>query len=164
LGVKKTDITPPDEFIPGLESARAGGVSFSQYVQAAEAVYRQKKKAEPGDFPSVPGDGFPVKLRNRIAKVLAQGEPRVREVTLKWSHLPDDTAFDIDRHDACILLNTRLKDELIEGRGLRERVEKLLKLLMFFMLREDLDKKKTSKNRQQRLDCLNSVFVDLIGR
>lgn len=163
LGLRKTGITPPDEFIPALEAARSGRVSFSDYVQAAEAVYRRKKKAEPGDFPSVPGDGFPVKLRNRIARVLAQGEPRVREVTLKWTRLPDDTAFDIDRQDACILLNTRLKGEFLERRGLRDRVEKLLKLLMFFMLREELDKKKASKNRRQRLDCLNSVFVDLIG-
>ncbi len=118
LDVTKSHLDPSPQFIQALHSAETKGIRFEDYLKHAEGVYRKQKKKEGEKFPFVPGAGFPVAARKAIAQILGEGGMgRSKKVGFVWKPLDHDEIVRVDSSKNRIILNSKYKKDLAEGRS-----------------------------------------------
>jgi hypothetical protein len=156
LNVQKSAVITPPTFVSAISAATSDdGSSFEDYRRAAQHVYRRTDLRAERDKPMVPGSGVPVRLRRMAAARLA-GVQGGREVDFTWADLVDESqVFEIDRDSRRILLNRRLRgapgsDPLVDV--------PLLKMCLFFMLQDDIDRDRISGARRERVETINAVL------
>jgi len=157
LDVTKSHLDPSPQFVQALQRVPSSGISFSKYLETADAVYRRQKKREAAKFPFVPGGGIPVAARSAIAEILNEkGVGRPRKVGFKWAPLDHDEIVRVDADDDLIILNSRFRKELAEGQGNDAPV---LKVALMFLLQRELEKTFRTKAAASWLQRINQALI-----
>jgi len=132
MSMEKHAVHARPEFIRVLESAD----DFSDYLQAAERVYRtaqHRTRQRSAVLP--PGKGIDRGVRQAIADelpFLADGEP----LDIRWTRLHDDRLFEVDRLGRTLWLNARYRQAVLGGRRGSLNDAPLLKTLLYFLLED----------------------------
>jgi hypothetical protein len=163
LDVKKSRLDVPPEFIAALDDARAGSTELNDWIQAAVDTYRSSTDRPSRDAPAVPGAGLPAELRRLFTRrselgVLADR----REVPLVWEDLDDDRFFDIDREGGRIILNRRLRPDVLQGARASGADAPVVKTLLFLLLRPELHHQRSSAARRRLLEEANALLREAL--
>lgn len=160
LNVKKDGVTASPAFARGLEAARdAHGRTFHQYLEDAEAVYREGGARSVQRAARIyPGKGLEPKVRKSIKnefEELKGHEP----VSFVWVPLPDDRFFELEREDHVVKLNRRYRDAFNGGRrgGLNDAP--VMKSLLYLQLEEFFRINRWEQKRLDQLEYMNSVLL-----
>lgn len=160
LDVQKSSLDVPHAFAEAVKKAKAGGVAWQDYINDADAAYRNGEEEAPENQPVVLGGGVPVRVQTRTKAMLTNGETKQRKVELKWKTLPLGVFFDIDREAQIITMNTRFRKTLTaaeNGTG-----ETLVKTLLFLLLRDEFNRERVRKDVHAWISDLNSVLVSAV--
>ena len=163
LDVKKSGVTTPPAFLLGVQKAvSSDNKKFETCIREAEAVYRKKEADEPKSLPMVPLEGVPRALHRLLAKKLAGKNGRFRTMDFVWETMEPDRFFQVDRENTRILLNKRFRHIILGGSSGSRADAPLLKLLLYFLLREELDTYRISQQRKDWLDSVNDSLCEAV--
>ena len=157
LDVTKSHLDPSPHFFEAIERAQTKGISFAKYIEQAQGAYRKHKTKEGARFPFVPGNGLPRTAQRAIAAILDEkGIGRRRVVRFKWARLDIDEVVGVDAQKTTIILNSRFKRELVEG---KRRDAPVLKLALMFLLQGELEKTFRTKTATAWLQRVNHALI-----
>ena len=160
LDVQKSSIKTPPVFVTALRTAADGKkTKFSEYLKLAQATYRKQERKNPDNFPLVPFEGLPAYLRDNLWETLAPGEKRIRRVAFKWANIEGGDFFEIDRDNSVVTLNRTYRTRILGSRRPSAGDAPLLKVLLFLLLREDLDSDRVSRKQLEWLDTCNRALT-----
>jgi hypothetical protein len=161
VSVQKHSLQVSASLAESLEHARCGAISLRDFVNVARRVQRASIKAsERNDgLPLVPGNGLPVKLRQSISKLLGNDDNLDRPINFEWTALGAKKIFDIDISDDTIMLNTRYRARILQGKRGSVADAPLLKTLIFLLLREEFDRERQSAKQKEWIAECNSVLL-----
>jgi hypothetical protein len=163
LDVKKSGVTTPPAFQLSVQKAvSTDNKKFEACLREAEAVYRKKEADEPKSLPMVPREGVPRALHRLLAGKLAGKNGRFRTMDFVWQNMEPDRFFEVDRENARILLNKRFRHIILQGSSGSRADAPLLKLLLYFLLREELDTYRISHQRKDWLDSVNDSLCEAV--
>ncbi|MCW2068335.1 UNVERIFIED_ORG: hypothetical protein M2420_003706 [Stenotrophomonas maltophilia] len=159
LNVQKSLVIVPSSFAETIERCQASdGTKFSSFRSTAEKVYRKKDARALAEYPLVPSGAIPIELARRSAGIFASGE-KSRAVKIVWGDLEDVGAvFEVDQKEMCIRLDSRIRKQLLGGRRATATDLPFLKILMFLLLENDVDRARTSSARKMYLERVNEVL------
>ena len=134
LNPEKNGVEVGPEFALVIRQARArDGTTFEDYIERARGVFKDANRRKRERVPMLPaGSGFDPKVRRALAREFPQKHEDPVEV--RWTNLPYDEFFAIDREDGVLWLNKRYRRELLGGRrgGLNDLP--VVKALLFLLL------------------------------
>lgn len=162
LDVTKSKVEPPPEFAKQLLAAlRTDGTSFKKYILDAQSVYRKQKTRDGGTFKFVPNRGFPKAAKESSKRILwEKGSNALTPIDFNWKKLDPDIFVDIDPENKTIAINSVYRDKVLKGQSASSTDAPLVKLLLFFLLHEHLDRKaKTEKY----LDWVKKINLALVA-
>ena len=159
--VTKTKMSPPPQFAAQVIAATAiDGTTFNKFLQDAQATYRTQVKKDAGTFKYKPSYGFPTNARNAASEILHQkGAKKLEGITFTWKKLSASTFVDLDRENGELVLNSRYRKKVLNGQPASATDAPLIKLLMFFLFHDELERKASSEKYQDWLDRLNLALV-----
>ncbi|MER6999855.1 ATP-binding protein [Streptomyces sp. NPDC000410] len=162
LTVKKDGVNVTPAFARGLEKAvDADGNTFSAYLAAAEATYREaaKRSTEVQRKEVVPpGKGVDPKLKRTLRDELPQVEGE-DPITFRWDTLPSDVFFDIDREEHVVRLNKEFRQAFNGDRRAGSNDAPVLKGLLYLMLEKNFRMGRSSAQRDDEMALWNSVLL-----
>lgn len=133
LKPEKNGVEVGPMFGPSVFAAHApDGTTFTEYIDRARGVLKdanRRRRVRQAVLP--PGSGFAPKVRRAISRELP-----VRDddpVDIRWTRLPDDEFFAIDRDQNVLWLNQRYRRALAGGRDGSLNDLPLVKALMFLL-------------------------------
>ncbi|MCI0652454.1 MAG: ATP-binding protein [Planctomycetes bacterium] len=163
LNVQKSAVLVPTGFEKAVTIAEADdGETFERYRQRAQQVYRRKDIRAERDHPLVPVDGIARQLSEKAKALLAGEGSAVRPAAFEWTDFSNVDVFAIDRDARAILLNRLYRKALLGGARASRIDLPFLKLLLFFLLEEDLDTDRLSAPRKERLEHINALLVQAL--
>jgi hypothetical protein len=163
LDVKKSGVTTPPSFLLSVQkSASTENKKFETCLREAEAVYRKKEAEQPRSLPIVPLEGVPRALHRLLARRLAGKNGRFRSMDFVWENMPPERFFVVDRENSRILLNKRFRHIVLLGSSGSRADAPLLKLLLYFLLRDELDTYRISQQRKEWLDSVNDALCEAV--
>ncbi len=135
LKPEKNGIEVGPEFAPAVYAAKAakGGTRFSDYIDEARGVQKEanrRRRVRSAVLP--PGAGFDPKLRRAIGRELPLKDDDAIDV--RWTRLPRDQFFEVDRDQRTLWLNQRYRRDLLGGRSGSKNDLPLVKALMFLLV------------------------------
>lgn len=161
LNVQKSAvIVPPGFIIAVAEAVAEDGQTFDSFRHTAQLIYRNQALQADKKLPLIPFKGLPVHLRQTVKKILSPDEEKVREVSFEWTWLDSDALFEIDREQKTIRFNRRYRKQILKGSNPDATNLPLLKLLIFFLVENDLDKDRVTAARRRRLDQINALLAE----
>src|SRR5262249_38420053 len=162
LNVQKSIIIVPPVFQEAMMSAAAGdGETFEAYRRAAQLVYRKQDGGGQRLKPLVPRHGLPKRLHQTAAGILAPNGKELRPVDFEWTQLPASELFAIGKDS--ILLNSKYRKKIVAGVSGNGADAALFKLMLFLLLRNDLDRDRSSIVRRRHIDQLNRLLSEAAG-
>jgi hypothetical protein len=94
---------------------------------------------------------------------LANGRQRkIRGVKIEWATLARPDFFEIDRENFTISLNRNYRKAILGGRRATVADAPLIKLLLFFLLQEELKMGRLTASRKSYLDSLNRLLSESV--
>ncbi len=160
LDVQKSSVELPPGFPAALQDAKDDeGRPFREFLQRAQAIYRKQERANPENQPLVPGTGIAAALRQAVKDILVTERRRTRPVEFEWTRISPEELFALDRDNGRILLNKEWRHRILDGRRASSADAPLLKLLLFLLVRDDLDTDRVSRVRKERLDQINRILL-----
>ncbi|EPX60583.1 hypothetical protein D187_001737 [Cystobacter fuscus DSM 2262] len=160
LDVQKSSIKAPPIFMTALRSAADGKkTKFSEYLKTAQATYRKHESTNPDNFPLVPVEGLPAYLRDNLRETLAPSEKHIRPVSFQWTDIEGGDFFEIDRDNRVIRLNRTYRNRVLGNRRPSAADAPLLKVLLFLLLRDDIDSERVSPKQRKWLDTCNRALT-----
>jgi hypothetical protein len=159
LNVQKSGVSVPAQFIEAIAVARSGELTFAQYVRDAIEAYGRRSVAV-REAPLVPSDGVPRRLA-RHARVAFAGSAgaSARSASIAWRVLPEDKFFTLDYDNDVLFLNSRYRAAVLSGRRQSPRDAPLVKMLLFLLLGDELDRQRMSASSREWLEKCQSVLV-----
>jgi hypothetical protein len=159
LNVQKSGVSVPAQFIEAITVARSGELTFAQYVRDAIEAYGRKPVAT-REEPLVPASGVPRRLARQARVALAgSGRAHVRAAAIVWRALPEDKFFDLGYDDDTLYLNSRYRDAVLAGKRQSPRDAPLVKMLLFLLLGDQLDRQRVSGASREWMAKCQSVLV-----
>lgn len=164
LNVQKSVVVVPPDFVAGVLASRAAdGSGFEDFRRAAHEVYRGLDVRAERQVPLVPAGGLPKALAAFAHDRLASESGDARGVDFVWSDLDDpDKVFTIERETRRVLLNQYHRHALLGGQPASGTDAPLLKLCLFFLFQEEFDRERVRSHRQQRLDEINALLLEVV--
>lgn len=160
LDVKKSGIREPVGFEGALRAATAkDGTKFSDYRATAQKIYRSASRDDCSRFPVVPGAGIAKPLREAILDVLLPEGGRRREIAFEWGAVDTGDFFEVDRENWTVRLNKLFRSTVLGGSAGSSADAPIVKLLLFFLLQEEFDRDRVSRQQRERLEKLNGALV-----
>ncbi|MEV4191413.1 ATP-binding protein [Streptomyces toxytricini] len=161
LTVKKEGVETSPEFADALNDAvDAEGRRFTDYVAAAESVYREARRRSGTTRKAViaPGKGFDPIVREAVddeLPVLPGEDP----IAIRWQKIDNGNFFDIDRENRVITLNQHYRSALLGGRrgGLNDAPT--VKSLMYLLLHQVFEKEYSGSREKDNLQLWQSILV-----
>jgi len=161
LNVQKSAVIVPPGFTAAVtEAVSEQGHTFDAFRRTAQSVYRKQDRRANRELPLVPFRGLPVHLGYKARRLLYPGEEQVREVGFEWSDLDGEGLFEIDREHKRIRVNRRYRKQILKGSSPGAADVPLLKLLIFFLVEEDLDRERLPVARRRRLEQINALLAE----
>jgi hypothetical protein len=165
LDIKKSGVREPPGFADSLRKATApDGTGFPEYRRAAQDVYRRAARTDRSTFPLVPWLGVKASLRARISELLAHRTTRTRRIDISWGDLDEGQVFSVDRDSdpPVLTLNRRLRRRILAGQPASGADAQLFKILLFLLLRDDLDAGRLSKQIAAREQTINDILLHAV--
>ena len=160
LNVQKSSVIAPPGFTEAVLSSKTrDGRSFEEYRHHAHDVYRRQDRRADKTIPLAPGRGLPRSLQREGRALIDGTDGLVREVDILWVNLPEDEFFQLDREGYRILLNRLYREDLLCGLKASGTDIPVVKLLLFFLLESEFDRKGSSSERRQKLKNLNRLII-----
>jgi hypothetical protein len=163
VDVRKARVKLTPELSQAIEQAKAkNGTTFSEYLSAANTVYRKAESHDPRSIPLIPAGGYPRELTQKLKKLLDRGfSGRYRELEFVWTGFdPDsDAFFRIDRGTHQIFLNEQYRELFRQGTRSSPVDAALVKTLLFVLLNRSLELERTSSKQEKWLTELNSMLA-----
>ncbi|GAA4681559.1 ATP-binding protein [Streptomyces youssoufiensis] len=161
LTVKKAGVEASPAFAAALgEATDAEGYAFKEYLDAAEATYREARKRAGVDRKPViaPGKGMAAEVKRTIEEELPL-IPGEEPVALRWEKLGSDVFFAIDREERAILLNKTYRPALLGGRrgGLNDAP--MVKSLLYLLLHQVFEKEYSGSREKDNLQLWQSILL-----
>ncbi|MER0241998.1 ATP-binding protein [Streptomyces sp. HSW2009] len=161
LTVKKAGVEAAPAFATSLNDAKdAGGYAFKEYLDAAEATYREARKRAGVDRKPVigPGKGMPAEVKRTVEEELPL-LPGEEPIALRWEKLGSDVFFNIDREERAILLNKAYRPALLGGRrgGLNDAP--MVKSLLYLLLHQVFEKEYSGPREKDNLQLWQSILL-----
>jgi hypothetical protein len=159
LNVQKSGVSVPAQFLDALQLARSGDVAFNQYIRDAIDAYG-RKPVTVREAPLLPVRGIPRQLTKQVrASVTGSARGRTRPASIAWRSLPEAQFFELDRDGETIYLNSRYRRAVLLGSRRGPSDAPLVKMLLFLMLGEELDRQRVSEASRDWLAKCQSVLV-----
>jgi len=165
LSVQKSKVITPPAFVPAVTEAKdqEGASWLSKYRKAANSAYRHDERAVE-DYPLLPTIGLPSELIEIAREELAEGKQRkVRSVKMEWVELSSPDFFELDREQFVIRLNKSYRNAVLGGRRGTPTDAPIIKLLLFMLVRDDLDRGRMSSARKDQLDAINRLLSNAVA-
>lgn len=161
--VQKSQLQVTAALTQALQRAQHDNKTLKTYFEDARRVFAAQSKKKRGDskVPFVMGKGVGWHLRKKSRGILASAGI-VREVDFDWEILPDTEVFYLDRVDLRIVLNKRYRREILNGSAASAADAPLVKSLIFLLVREELDRMRSSAKSDSWLELCNSVLFEAI--
>jgi hypothetical protein len=157
LDVTKSTLDPSPQFLQALQSAASGGITYSKYLEDAQAAYRKHKAQQGARFPFVPGAGIPVRARKAIGAILSEeAVGRVKRVDFRWGRLDHDEIVRVEPGSSTIELNAKFREYLAEGRS---KDAPVLKIAFMFLLQDELEKSFRTKRTTDWIQRINHALI-----
>lgn len=157
VNVQKSGVDAPTGFIGALREAKAGSTRFQDYLNAAEATYRDAGPSGGRTTRAVPGNGLNKSLRKALSKILVPDGDAI-PVSFTWAALDDGLFFDVDLKSRTIFLNQRNRHALLGGRRGSSGDLPVIKLLLLESIGPDILKQRRTKKLAGRIDLLNALL------
>lgn len=133
LKPEKNGVEVGPEFGPAVFSGSTpDGITFAEYTDCARGVFKEanrRRRVRPAILP--PGSGLSPLLKRTFKREfpLKEEDP----IDIRWTRLPDDDFFAIDREERVLWLNKRYRKALAGGRrgGLNDLP--MIKALLFLL-------------------------------
>ncbi|MET8896357.1 ATP-binding protein [Streptomyces albogriseolus] len=165
LDVKKESVTVTPAFTLGVEKAvDADGHTFHQYLNDAEATYREGAKRNEIVRKAVtpPGKGMDPKIKRVIKEELPE-KPGEEPIAFSWVALPSDKFFDLDRENNVVLLNKAFRSDFNDGRRGGSNDAPVTKTLLYLLLEDCFGLGRWERGRQDRVDYWNTILLAAAG-
>ncbi|MFD8255097.1 ATP-binding protein [Streptomyces werraensis] len=165
LDVKKETVTVTPAFTLGVEKAvDADGHTFHQYLNDAEATYREGAKRNEIVRKAVtpPGKGLDPKIKRVIKEELPE-KPGEEPIAFSWAALPADKFFDLDRENNVVLLNRAFRSDFNDGRRGGSNDAPVTKTLLYLLLEDCFGLGRWERGRQDRVDYWNTILLAAAG-
>ncbi|MBB5933758.1 ATP-binding protein [Streptomyces zagrosensis] len=161
LTVKKAGVEASPSFASALNEAKdASGYAFKEYLDAAEATYREARKRAGVDRKPViaPGKGLAPEVKRTVEEELPliSGE---ETIAIRWEKLDSDVFFAIDREERAIHLNKTYRPALLGGRrgGLTDAP--MVKSLLYLLLHQIFEKEYSGPREKDNLQLWQSILL-----
>lgn len=164
LSVQKSKVVTPPAFVASVTGSRdsRGDSWLTRYRKAANQAYRHDDRAT-DDYPLLPGDGIPRELIDLAREQLADGrQRRIKNVRFQWATLSSPDFFEIDRERLTVRLNRSYRSAILAGRRGTQSDAPILKLLLFFVLQDDLNRDRMRAGRKERIDAINRLLSEAV--
>lgn len=159
LKPEKNGIEVGPRFAPAVYDARGrDGLSFQHYLDSATGVLKTSNRRQRRRQPVLPpGAGFDPKVRRAIRRELPLHDDDAIQV--RWSHLPPDQFFEIDRDEQVLWLNKRFRRDMLAGRrgGLNDLP--VVKALMFLLTENIFAGQNLGPRDRDNLDVWQSILI-----
>ena len=159
LTLQKTGLVTPRAFLDALTAARSGRKPFTEYLQDAIETYRATGPPPVSEPPLAPVTGLTAGLRLKIRRILTDGGGGTRPMRFEWSELPADRFFKLDQDTEVIQLNSLYRGVVLNGARASSADAPLVKMLLFLLLREELDRERMSANAREWLEECQNLLV-----
>jgi hypothetical protein len=161
LSVQKNDFNVPAEFIDAVRASKAGNTAFSEYLRAAQDVYRNAPEAEEVVF--FPKAGVPTGLSKKLERLLAGDSERfsTHSIDIKWERMDLDCVFSYDSDELVLTLNSLFRHSITGGKNSAADAP-VFKTLLFFAIRDLLSAGRVSKKRKERIEMLNGILLEAL--
>ncbi len=161
LTVKKAGVEASRAFAAALnEATDPEGYAFKEYLDAAEATYREARKRAGVDRKPViaPGKGMAAEVKRTVQEELPL-IPGEEPVALRWEKLGSDVFFAIDREERAILLNKTYRPALLGDRrgGLNDAP--MVKSLLYLLLHQVIEKEYSGSREKDNLQLWQSILL-----
>lgn len=161
LDVTKSTVVPPPEFVPAIGAAtRTDKATFAKYVKDAQLAYRTQKKKDDAVFKYVPAKGFPKAVGSNIGKTLwEKGSNSLKDVDFTWAVLAPTVFVELDRSNRSVVLNSLYRSKVLNGSSASAADAPLIKILLFFLFHDELDRIASSAKYRDWLDKVNLALI-----
>jgi len=133
LKPEKNGVEVGPEFGPAVfAGSTPDGATFAEYTDRACGVLKEanrRRRVRPAILP--PGSGFPPKLRRAFQREFPQKDDDPLDI--RWTRLPRDDFFAIDREERVLWLNKRYRRVLAGGRNGSLNDLPVIKALLFLL-------------------------------
>jgi hypothetical protein len=159
LNVQKSSVIVPPGFVEAAANATdRDGVSFDDFRQTAQRLYRFRDAKALRRRTPIPGAGLPEGVARQFAT-----EPEsfddTRRIELRWETFDQREVFRLDRENGCLLLNRRYRSPILAGLPPSRDDVPLFKALLFCLLGPDFQTGKPSERRRRELARINRILV-----
>jgi hypothetical protein len=159
LKPEKNGIEVGPEFAPAVYSAKAkDGTTFADYIDEARGVQKaanRRQRVRAAVLP--PGAGFHPKLRRTIGRELPLKDESPLDV--RWTKLPQDQFFDVDREERTLWLNQRYRRALLGHRNGSKNDAPVVKALMFLLVEQIFAGQNMGPRDKDNLDVWQAVLT-----
>jgi hypothetical protein len=160
INVQKSTVIVPPGFVEAVQTAiSSDGIPFEAYRRDAQNVYRSAVGSING-FQAIPTVGVQKKLTQTFTEQLNGTKKTLAPVEFRWVRLNQDELFRVNHDDAEIQLNSDFRSQLLGDRRGSITDVPVLKLLLFYLTRRDLEQRGSSDARQRELKRLNVLLAE----
>lgn len=163
LTVKKAGVETSPEFTDAVEKATCpDGRPFTEYLTAADTVYREARKRSGAKRKPVipPGRGLAPEVRQVIEEELPQ-LPYETPISFRWETLDTDIFFALNRddEDRKIILNKRYRTAILGGRRGGFNDTPLLKSLMYLLVHEIFQSEREGSKQKDNMQLWQAILI-----
>jgi hypothetical protein len=134
LNPEKSGVEPGPEFGTSVGAAQAkDGTIFNDFVEVAKGVFKdgnRRRRVRTAILP--PGAGLPAKVRRAFARELPFKDED--PIDIRWTRLPDEEFFEVDREGRVLWLNNQYRKALAGGRKGSLNDLPVLKSLLYLLM------------------------------
>lgn len=155
----KSGVDVPRSFVDALETTTADdGTRFGAFIERAIEVYRTKGEAKLK--PVVPpGAGIRAEVQRAVRDNLPV-IPRDDEIEVRWTSLPPDQFFEIDRHARVLFLNRKYRKAVLgNSRRASGADAPLTKVLLYLLINDMFRTQRESAIERGTLEAYQAILV-----
>lgn len=165
LDLAKSSFEPPPDFVSRVYAATNRGRTFKEFIADAQRAYRKQKKKDSAQFPFLPGRGFPSDSKNAAKRILHErGTEKPKNVHFSWQELEPHVFFVLNRDRATIGLNKLYRRKVLQSGKASATDAPLIKLLLMFLLQDELGRRNETEKYRTWVDGLNNVLVATVKK
>lgn len=159
LKPEKNGIEVGPEFAPAVFAATTkDGSRFEDYIDHARGVFKEanrRRRVRPAMLPA--GAGFDPRVRRAFKAEYPQKDEDA--VDVRWTRLPGDDFFLMDREQRTLWLNQRYRRQLLGGRNGSLNDVPLVKALMFILVENIFGGQNLGPRDKDNLDVWQEILT-----
>lgn len=159
LKPEKNGVEVGPAFGPAVFSgSTSDGTTFAEYTDCARGVFKEanrRRRVRPAILP--PGSGFPPKLRRTFKREFPLKDDAPLDI--RWTRLPGEDFFAIDREKRVLWLNQRYRKALAGGRSGSLNDLPVVKALLFLLTENVFAGQNLGPRDKDNIDVWQEILV-----